>query len=67
MHLVGFTIEIYYDAWPSERQIQMQDQSVGLDSIVVIAVDCGLDGVGFKPRWGKIFHICPDLSFLLTY
>jgi hypothetical protein len=21
MHLVGFTIEIYYDAWPYERQI----------------------------------------------
>jgi len=20
MHLVGFTIEIYYDAWPYERQ-----------------------------------------------
>jgi hypothetical protein len=21
VHLVGFTIEIYYDAWPYERQI----------------------------------------------
>ena len=25
MHLVGFTIEIYYNAWPYERQICMSE------------------------------------------
>ena len=23
MHLIGFTTEIYYDAWPCERQIHL--------------------------------------------
>jgi hypothetical protein len=33
---------------------------VGWDSIVGIAILYGLDGLGIKSWWGKIFYTCPD-------
>jgi len=46
VHLVGFIIRIYHDAWSPERQIQMSLRDTGWDNQKWISV--AQDGVKFR-------------------